>query len=62
MPELALGDVDRHALASEFARVRAPQLMWPEPAPNTGLGGELAELSADGGLRAGTRDRGSHGR
>lgn len=28
MPELALDDVDRDALAREFDRVRMPELMW----------------------------------
>ena len=51
MPELALDNVDRHPLPGELDGVRVPQLVGREPAPDTGLGGELAELSADGGRR-----------
>jgi hypothetical protein len=51
MPELALDNVDRHPLTGKLDGVRMPQLMGREPATNTGLGGELSELSADGGRR-----------
>jgi hypothetical protein len=42
MPQLALNDVQRHALAGELERVRVAQLVRREPAPDSGLGGELA--------------------
>jgi hypothetical protein len=49
MPELALNDVQRHALAGELKRVRVAQLMRREPAPDARLGREAPELAADGG-------------
>jgi hypothetical protein len=53
MAELALDDVKRHALAGELERVRVAQLVRPEPVPDAGAGGELAELSGRGrALRA----------
>src|SRR5215218_121408 len=51
MPELALDDVKRDALAREFERVRVAQLVRRKPAPDPGPGGESAELRADRGLR-----------
>ena len=53
MPELALDDVQRHALAGELERVRVAQLVRREPAPDAGLGGEPAQLAADPGARPG---------
>ena len=47
--ELALDDVQRHALARELERVRVAQLVGREPAPNARLGREATELAADGG-------------
>ena len=44
MAELALDDVQRHALAGELERVRVAQLMRREPAPDTRFGGEAPEL------------------
>ena len=49
MPELALADVELHALAGEFQRVRVAQLVRREPAPDRGSFGESAELAADRG-------------
>ena len=49
MPELALDDVERHALAGELERVRVAQLVRREPAPDAGARGEPAELAADRG-------------
>ena len=46
MPELALDDVQRHALAGELERVRVAQLVRREPAPDACLGGEPAQLAA----------------
>jgi hypothetical protein len=42
MSQLALDDVDRHALSSEFNRVRMAQLVRCEPASDAGFAGELA--------------------
>jgi hypothetical protein len=47
--ELALDDVQRHALAGEFERVRVAQLVRREPPPDAGARGEPAELGADRG-------------
>jgi hypothetical protein len=44
VPELALDDVQRHAL--ELERVRVPQLVRREPPPDPGAGGEPPELIA----------------
>jgi hypothetical protein len=49
MPELALNDVQRHALAREFKCVRVAQLMRREPSPDARLGREPPEFAADGG-------------
>ena len=49
MAELALDDVQRHALPGEFERVRVAQLVRREPAPDSGLCCEPAELDADRG-------------
>lgn len=49
MPELALDDVDRDALAGELNGVSVPELMRREPTAHAGFGRELAELAADGG-------------
>jgi hypothetical protein len=49
VPELALDDVQRHALASEFERVRVTQLVRREPTPDAGPGSDPPELGADGG-------------
>jgi hypothetical protein len=49
MPELALDDVERDALAGELQRVRMAQLVRREPTPDLRLSGEPAELSADRG-------------
>src|SRR5450755_3872363 len=49
MPELSLDDVDRHAFAGELDGVRMAQMVRREPAAHPGLGGERAELAADGG-------------
>jgi hypothetical protein len=51
MPELALDDVERHALARELERVRVAQLVRREPAPDPGQCGEPTELAADGCAR-----------
>jgi hypothetical protein len=47
--ELALNDVQRHALARELERVRVAQLMRREPAPDARLGREPPELATDAG-------------
>ena len=49
--ELALDDVERHALAGELDGVRVAQLVRREAAPDTRLGGEPAELDAHVGAR-----------
>ena len=49
LAELALDDVQRHALAGELERVRVAQLMRREPAPDARLGREAPELAADAG-------------
>ena len=53
MTQLALNDVQRHALARELERVRMAELMRREAAPDTGLGGEAPELDADPGAGPG---------
>jgi hypothetical protein len=45
VPELALDDVQRHALARELVRVRVAQLMRREAAPDASLGREPPELA-----------------
>jgi hypothetical protein len=47
--ELALDDVQRHALAGELERVRVAQLMGREPAPDARVGREAPELATDSG-------------
>ena len=49
VPELALDDVERDALAGELQRVRMAQLVRREPAPDPRLSSEPAELGADCG-------------
>ena len=51
MSELALDDVDRHALAREFDRMRVAQLMGREPASDPSIDGELAQLGPRRGRR-----------
>ena len=46
VPELALDDVQRDALAGELKRLGVTELVWCKPAPHTGLGGEAAKLDA----------------
>src|SRR5512133_556208 len=59
MPELALDDVQRHALARELERVRMAQLVRSEPAPNARLGRKAPELATDRGSRPRSASRGS---
>src|SRR5919109_246436 len=47
-PQLALDDVQRHALTRKLERVRVAQLVRGEPAPDPGADAESAELRADG--------------
>jgi hypothetical protein len=47
--ELPLDDVQRHALAGEFERVRVTQLVRGEAPPDPGAGSEPAELAAHRG-------------
>ena len=49
MPELALDDVHRNALAGELDSVPVAELMGREPAPNSRGGGQPAQLRAGGG-------------
>ena len=49
VPELTLDDVDRDPLAGQFNSVPVSELMWSESASHTGVGGQPAELGADGG-------------
>ena len=49
MADLALDDVQRHALAGELERVSVAQLMGREPAPYARRGCEPAEIDADSG-------------
>jgi hypothetical protein len=51
LPELALHDVERHALTRELERMRMAQLVRREAAPDPAAGGEPPELAADGGAR-----------
>jgi hypothetical protein len=55
VPELALNDVQWHALAGEFESVRVAQLVGGEAPPDTGAGGEPPELGANGGTRPRSR-------
>ena len=54
VPELALDDVERDALAGELKRVRVAQLVRREPTPDACLRCEPAELGADRGARPGS--------
>jgi hypothetical protein len=45
VPELALNDVERHALAGELERVRVAQLVWREPPADARPGRDAAELA-----------------
>jgi hypothetical protein len=47
VPELALDDVERDALAGELERVCVAQLVRRKAAPDSRAGGEPAELRAD---------------
>jgi hypothetical protein len=47
--ELALDDVQRHALAGELDRVRVTQLVRRKAPPDARLNREVPELAADGG-------------
>ena len=47
VPELALDEVERYALASKFDRVGMAQLVGREPTANPSLGGEAAKLHPD---------------
>jgi len=49
MAELSLDDVQRHALAGQFERVRVTELVRGEAPPNAGAGREPPELGAHGG-------------
>jgi hypothetical protein len=49
MPELALDDVERNALAGELDGVGVAQLVGREAAPHARLGGEPAKLDAHPG-------------
>src|SRR5215211_1104678 len=51
MPQLPLDDVQRHPLAGELERMRVPQLVRSEPAPDTRPGRDPPELGADRGTR-----------
>jgi hypothetical protein len=53
VPELALDDVERNALAGELDGVRVAQLMWREAPPHVRLGGEPPERDPDAGARPG---------
>jgi hypothetical protein len=52
MAELALDDVQRHALTRELERVRVAQLVRREPTPDARLVREAPEFAADGGARS----------
>jgi hypothetical protein len=47
MPQLALDDVERHALAGQLECVRVAQLVRREPAPDARPRRAAAELAAD---------------
>jgi len=53
MAELALDDVQRDALPSEFKGVGVAQLVWREPASYPCLTGEPTKLDAYSGTRPG---------
>src|SRR4051812_12834436 len=57
MPELALDDVECHALAGELDGVRVTQLMRREAPSHARLGGEATELNPDAGARPGPATR-----
>ena len=46
MPELAQDDRQRNSLMGHLDRVRVTKLVRREPAANSGLGGELSQLSS----------------
>jgi hypothetical protein len=48
VPELALNDVQRHALTGELERVGVTQLVRRELPPDAGARGEPPELAANG--------------
>ena len=48
MPELTLDDHQRDTFVGHLDRVRVPQLVWGEPATNTGESGGPSELPASG--------------
>jgi hypothetical protein len=49
MPELALDDVHRNALAGERDSVAVAELMGRKPGPNARVGGQSAQLRAGRG-------------
>jgi hypothetical protein len=49
MPELALDDVERHALAGQFERVGVAQLVRREPMPDACARSEAPVLAPDRG-------------
>ena len=49
MPELALDDVERHALAGQFERVGMAQLVRREPTPHACARSQAPELRSDRG-------------
>jgi hypothetical protein len=53
VPELALDDDQRHALAGHLDGMRVAQLVWREASPHPGLAGDAARLAAGGGGRPG---------
>src|SRR5919106_3113289 len=59
MPELALDDDQRHALAGHLDGVRVAQLVRREASSYAGLAGDAAQLGAGGGGRPGPPARGA---
>ena len=59
MPELALNDDQRHALAGHLDGVRVAQLVRRKASPHTGLAGDAAQLGAGGGGRLRPSARGA---
>ena len=53
MPELALDDVERHALARELERVGVPELVRDKAPPDADRPREAAELDAHAGCAPG---------
>jgi hypothetical protein len=59
VPELALDDDQRHALAGHLDGVGVSKLVWREASPHARLAGDASQLRAGGGGRPGPPARGA---